>query len=64
MKPISQVFRDAVVRDLEIVYAITLLEYHNKIYLSYDTKRLNEEKQRLLRQAIENTKTDTSGGVK
>ena len=42
-----------VVEILETVLSILTLEYHNRIYLSYDVKRLNEEKRKLLQRALD-----------
>ena len=38
---------------LEQLYAIELLEYHNKNYLSGDNKTRSEERQRILKDCIE-----------
>ncbi len=38
--------------ELEIMYAIELLEYHNKNYLSGDNKSRSEERQEQLKRAI------------
>jgi hypothetical protein len=37
---------------LEILYAIELLEYHDKNHLAHDNKKRSEEKQKLLSRAI------------
>lgn len=43
-----------IVSTLEILYAVDILEYHNKNWLSLDDKMRNEEKRALIERTINN----------